>query len=144
MSGGSRERRTGSTRGRESHRPERHVSQLTDLGFCYCRSCDTRVYEYLFPSYILLPPTPGSLLDKHLESARTAAGVEQEPLHPFWKEAAEVTKDMVAPVPAQGEEPEDVEVLRRRKITVMKRGWRCGSEELERFREVVQKYLGTQ
>jgi tRNA pseudouridine38-40 synthase len=120
------------------------ILQLTERGLFLISSCDTRVYEYLFPSYILLPPTPGSLLDKHLESARTAAGVEQEPLHSFWKEVAETTRDMVAPTPAVGEEAEDVEILKRRKITVMKRGWRCGSEELERFREVVQKYLGTQ
>ena len=102
------------------------------------------MYEYLFPSYILLPPTPDSTLDKHLKSVRETAGLDPEPMHEFWQRAQAEIKDMVIAPPVEGETEVEPDVQRRRKLTSLKRDWRCGEEELGRFREVVKEYLGTQ
>lgn len=58
------------------------------------RSCDTRVYEYLFPTYCLLPPTPNSKLAEHLRtfssSGDSAEGSSSatagDGVHSFWKD----------------------------------------------------------
>lgn len=98
----------------------------------------------MFPSYILLPPTPDSSLDKHLKNTRETAGLGPEPLHEFWQRVQKEVEEMVIAAPKEGETEVDPEIQRRRKVTSLKKEWRCGQEELGRFQEVVKEYLGTQ
>ena len=57
--------------------------------------CDSRIYEYLIPTYCLLPPHPESFLGKELvrlaEEAGDLAGLEerQNEVSDFWKETEE-------------------------------------------------------
>lgn len=117
-------------------------------------SCDTRVYEYLFPSYVLLPPRPGTVMDKQLHP-----GSEERTSHPFWADYNEPSAEAVEPAAEAEEEPineEDVAARRaakakeseeqraaRRRDLAKKRAWRVSKEELDRFREITQEYLGT-
>jgi tRNA U38,U39,U40 pseudouridine synthase TruA len=80
------------------------------------RSCDSRKYTYFFPSYMLIPPKPGSGLgETHKRLAAEAA-----PPHPFWADA--------------GLDSEPEEDLRR------KRAWRCAPEHVEALRATVARY----
>ncbi|KAJ2977314.1 hypothetical protein NUW54_g11435 [Trametes sanguinea] len=45
-------------------------------------TCDSRKYTYFFPSYLMIPPKPGSGLWNSLK----AQGAECAP-HPFWENA---------------------------------------------------------
>ncbi|KAL0953754.1 hypothetical protein HGRIS_004943 [Hohenbuehelia grisea] len=85
--------------------------------------CDSRKYTYFFPTYLLLPPKPGSALIQLLQEH--AASVSDEgpatEAHPFWSSSA----DSLA------------EDLRR------KRAWRVSPEQVEQLREAGKKYEGT-
>ena len=83
------------------------------------RICDSRKYTYYFPSYLLLPPKPGSGLQKVLTQH---AGTESS-LHPFWQDA-----------PDDSSSEEDL---------TRKRKWRAPPEAVESLRAVVQKYEGS-
>ncbi|KAJ2902966.1 hypothetical protein MKZ38_010618 [Zalerion maritima] len=69
--------------------------QRTNKSFSCYKACDSRWYEYLMPSYCLIPPHPDSFLAKNLiESAKRedkydefAAGMED--LKDFWTEVDE-------------------------------------------------------
>ncbi|EJU03640.1 tRNA pseudouridine synthase [Dacryopinax primogenitus] len=86
-------------------------------------SCDSRVYEYLFPSYMLLPPKPGTKMAAQVRSDRalsdeTFAQVEPGEAHPFWA-------------------TEEGDELQR------KRAWRVGLEEMTRLGELIKVFEGT-
>lgn len=120
-------------------------------------SCDTRVYEYLFPSYVLLPPRPGTVMDKLINP-----GSEGRTTHPFWADYQDIAAEVVesASGPAESTEPiteEEIAARRaakakeseeqkqaRRRDLQKKRAWRVSKEELDRFRDITQEYLGTQ
>lgn len=121
-------------------------------------ACDTRVYEYLLPSYALLPPRPGTHLHKRMvENAQAEGGTYEE--HEFWKgydhEAALQDANKVEPVegsstekstraPVAGE-PEMTPAKRRTQAELAKkRAFRISEAEVERFRELMKAYLGTQ
>ncbi|KAL7280704.1 hypothetical protein ACG7TL_005644 [Trametes sanguinea] len=82
------------------------------------RTCDSRKYTYFFPSYLMIPPKPGSGLWNTLK----AQGAECAP-HPFW-ESAESTAT-----------PQDD--LKR------KRAYRIAPEQLAALRAAAQKFEGS-
>ncbi|KZT59508.1 pseudouridine synthase [Calocera cornea HHB12733] len=101
----------------------------TQNNFIARQSCDSRVYEYLFPSYMLIPPKPGSKMaaqiasDKPISDEALAALAEQPrtgSVHPFWAV----------------EDPSEPDLERKRR-------WRVGEEPLKRLRELVNAFEGT-
>ncbi|KAL1838174.1 hypothetical protein VTJ49DRAFT_2976 [Mycothermus thermophilus] len=78
--------------------------QRTSNGFSCYQACDSRQYEYLMPSYALLPPQPHSFLGKKLAETAREKGVYDEyierigELKDFW---AEVEKNDIQPILAK-------------------------------------------
>jgi tRNA pseudouridine38-40 synthase len=75
--------------------------QRTNSGFSCYNMCDSRCYEYLLPSYSLLPPQPHSYLAKRIaqaaeETATTAEVKERmDDLGDFW---AKVEREDIQPI----------------------------------------------
>ncbi|KAI0319395.1 pseudouridine synthase [Amylostereum chailletii] len=90
-------------------------------------SCDSRKYTYFFPSYLLIPPRPGSGLDKliHSHSPQSSQGAfpTDAEVHPFWADA---------PIGSTKEE-----LLRR------KRAWRVEADMMEKLRETSKRFVST-
>ena len=84
------------------------------------RTCDSRKYTYFFPSYLMIPPKPGSGLDTMLKTQ----GVHSLP-HTFWESV----------LPEQENSPQDD--LRR------KRECRVTPEQLAALRESAKKFEGS-
>ena len=116
-------------------------------------ACDTRVYEYLLPSYALLPPRPGTHLHHQILTNATAAGLTYEE-HAFWQgydhdaALAEAARDVQPGPVIEGIQPEEPEMTPARRRTLAelarKRAFRISREEVDRFRELMKAYLGTQ
>ena len=114
-------------------------------------ACDTRVYEYLLPSYTLLPPRPGTHLHQQLTANARAAGFSYEE-HTFWQgydhDAALEAAAAAAKAPLEGSQEGDEEVTPARRRTLAelarKRAFRISTHEVERFRVLMKAYLGTQ
>jgi tRNA pseudouridine38-40 synthase len=96
------------------------------------RSCDSRKYTYFFPSYLLIPPKPGSGLYETLH--RQVVSLSGTPptatacppphiVHPFWTDSAPVSS-------------KDDDLQRKRR-------WRAGTEDVQRLREIAKKFEGT-
>ncbi|KAL4401633.1 tRNA pseudouridine synthase 1 [Malassezia pachydermatis] len=106
-------------------------------------SCDSRLYEYLLPTYVFIPPKPFSSMWKMLRrlntgEAETPTNEDGTPVlpwddaqikensmlnHPFWRSQgvdADFAQDMLA-----------------------KRAWRIDNEALERVRRVFDQYTGS-
>lgn len=115
------------------------ISHLPFLGIiANGRACDSRKYEYLLPSYCLLPPASGQALSKAMDQSS-----------PGWREAlGEAAKfaDGGSPATIEGaEEGEEVKVdPKARGEFERKRGWRVDEPTLSRFRELIAMYTGTQ
>jgi tRNA pseudouridine38-40 synthase len=94
------------------------------------RSCDSRKYTYFFPSYLLIPPKPGSGLYETFRrqavpssTSLPNAGAFTDHIHPFWAESLpESSKD---------------DDLRRKRL------WRAGTEDVRKLREIAKKFEGT-
>ncbi|GLB41831.1 putative pseudouridine synthase [Lyophyllum shimeji] len=92
--------------------------------------CDSRKYTYFFPTYLLIPPRPGSGLDRSLRQyaatlsldAELSAADQVSAPHAFW-----------ANVDLSSHEGE----LER------KRAWRVPPEQVERLRQIVKRFEGT-
>ncbi|KAL1864054.1 hypothetical protein VTK73DRAFT_6235 [Phialemonium thermophilum] len=75
--------------------------QRTNNGFSCYQACDSRWYEYLMPSYALLPPRPDSFLGrKVIESARDKGVYEEymgrlDDVKGFWEE---VDRTVIQPI----------------------------------------------
>ncbi|KAI0794185.1 tRNA pseudouridine synthase [Fomes fomentarius] len=82
-------------------------------------TCDSRKYTYFFPSYLMIPPKPGSGLHNSLKGQ----GAEC-PSHPFWEET-------------RAEQASLQDDLRR------KRGYRIAPEQLAVLRETAKKFEGS-
>ena len=62
-------------------------------GFNARQSCDSRMYEYLLPTYVFLPPKPGSTMHDMLVRMRSDelakdpgfSGLDEVIDHPFWR-----------------------------------------------------------
>lgn len=69
--------------------------EQTNGSFSAYQLCDSRIYEYLIPTYCFLPPHPESFLGKELvklaEEAGDSPGLEerQHEVSTFWKETEE-------------------------------------------------------
>ncbi|KXX77953.1 tRNA pseudouridine synthase 1 [Madurella mycetomatis] len=75
--------------------------QRTSNGFSCYQACDSRWYEYLMPSYSLLPPQPHSFLGKKIADSAKERGVYDQYLgrlddvQGFWEE---VEKNDIEPI----------------------------------------------
>lgn len=89
--------------------------QRTNNAFNCYQACDSRWYEYLLPSYSLLPPHPESYLGKKIISAASEKGVAEEHFKPwddikeFW---ADVEKNDIQPILAKLDDKTREEVIR--------------------------------
>lgn len=89
--------------------------QRTNNAFNCYQACDSRWYEYLLPSYSLLPPHPQSYLGKKIISAASEKGVSEEHFKPwddikdFWED---VEKNDIQPILAKLDDKTREEVIR--------------------------------
>ncbi|KAL2270621.1 hypothetical protein VTJ83DRAFT_2805 [Remersonia thermophila] len=90
--------------------------QRTSNGFSCYQACDSRQYEYLMPSYALLPPQPHSFLGKKLAEAAHEKGVYDDymarigELKDFW---ADVEKNDIQPILAKFDPDVRASVLKK-------------------------------
>ncbi|KAK3897464.1 tRNA pseudouridine synthase 1 [Staphylotrichum tortipilum] len=90
--------------------------QRTNNAFSSYQACDSRWYEYLMPSYALLPPQPHSFLGKQLAESAAAKGLSEEYLERlddvrnFWEE---VEKNDIQPILEKMDPDVRAEVLRK-------------------------------
>lgn len=79
-----------------------------------CRVCDSRKYTYFFPTYLMIPPKPGTGLHRVLQLPSQ--------LHSFWEgDISDSFQD---------------DLLR-------KRCWRIGQEQVQKLRALAKGYEGT-
>ncbi len=111
------------------------------------------MYEYLLPTYVLLPPRPGCTLDRKLRAYRAARTLPPPAEHAYWAgyQAAggddEAAEGQAAAAPAAaptGKDASEAADKRRRGELARKRAWRAGADEVERLRAIMKGYLGTQ
>jgi len=88
------------------------------------RSCDSRKYTYFFPTYLLIPPKPGSGLDRTLQDNSPTPNTRSVSLHPFWSSNAAATSS-------------------REEDLIRKRQWRISSEEMMLLRATATRFEGT-
>lgn len=75
--------------------------QRTNNGFSCYQQCSSRWYEYLMPSYALLPPQPQSFLGKKVEESAKKKGVYEQyverlgDVKSYWEQ---VEKDDILPI----------------------------------------------
>ncbi|THV05558.1 pseudouridine synthase [Dendrothele bispora CBS 962.96] len=87
--------------------------------------CDGRKYTYFFPSYLLIPPKPGSPLDRTFRTYAASVSSEvQYSNDPFWD------------IP-------NAETSSAEEDLVRKRAWRATPAHIERLREIVKKFEKT-
>lgn len=104
-----------STRERKSDTTESHVESNLVL----FRSCDSRRYNYFLPTYLFIPPAPGSLA----ATAYTALDSSYDPAsHTFWKENSHLV---------------GAELLAARRV------YHVDTETLTRFRATLSEFVGT-
>ncbi|OTB01376.1 hypothetical protein M426DRAFT_323514 [Hypoxylon sp. CI-4A] len=93
--------------------------QRTNNAFSSYQSCDSRWYEYLMPSYCLLPPHPDSFLGKKVLESIKEHGMEEEyakrlnEVKDYWEE---VQKNDIQPI-LDSLDPTTREVVLRRMHT---------------------------
>jgi tRNA pseudouridine(38-40) synthase len=90
------------------------------------RICDSRKYTYFFPTYMLIPPKPGSGLHRTLRrSADSLVTTEDESVsetHSFWAHSDFPTKESEL---------------------AAKRAWRVAPAQMEVLRAMTRKFEGT-
>ncbi|KAK3985217.1 pseudouridine synthase [Cladorrhinum sp. PSN332] len=90
--------------------------QRTSNSFSSYQACDSRWYEYLMPSYSLLPPQPHTFLGKNIHDSAKEKGAYDEYLgrlddvKDFWEE---VEKNDIEPILAKLDPEVKAEVLRK-------------------------------
>jgi tRNA pseudouridine38-40 synthase len=122
-----------------------------------CRTCDSRVYEYLLPTYCLLPPASDDALAKHLDisspgwregmgeaAAFADAWVPEEESPEDAKPETGDIKPESTEVKAEGTEEIPKVAPKKAGEFERRRGWRCDQGTLARFRELINEYVGTQ
>ncbi|WWC88286.1 tRNA pseudouridine(38-40) synthase [Kwoniella dendrophila CBS 6074] len=101
-------------------------------------AADSRIYEYLLPSYCLLPPGRDDPLGKKLDKSS-----------PGWrdllgKEAVDFIDATPTFEPEEGEEGEKGKINpKNRGEFERRRGWRVDQKTLSSFRDLVTQYKGT-
>ncbi|CAO1621695.1 unnamed protein product [Sympodiomycopsis kandeliae] len=135
-------------------------------------TCDSRKYQYLLPTYVFLPPKPGTAMwkmykqwddDLQNNDAGAAEGIADEEKqrlkavlnHPFWADALQAyeakseTKEGEESTIAAPADPSSVkEESQFKKDTRRKRSWRMsedpnGAELLARVQRLFKTFLGT-
>ena len=96
------------------------------------RSCDSRKYTYFFPTYLLIPPRPGSGL---FYSLRRQNG--NLPVHKFWDFLKQTSGE------ANGENSNQMKLAAQLEELQRKRAWRIGVTELIALRAAVKRFEGT-
>ncbi|KAF4592998.1 tRNA pseudouridine synthase 1 [Pleurotus pulmonarius] len=86
--------------------------------------CDSRKYTYFFPSYLLIPPRPGSNLMRSLQKYAEDSDTDPTSTHPFWAGVDLATESLQ-------------DTLTRKRL------WRVPSEQVDKLRSIVNKFLGT-
>ncbi|KAF9047156.1 pseudouridine synthase [Hymenopellis radicata] len=84
--------------------------------------CDSRRYTYFFPSYLLIPPKPGSGFVRAME--RYLGKPSEAPVDSFWSSV-------------------DLEHLGAEEETKRKRAWRVPPELIARLQTITPQYEGT-
>ncbi|KAG8900165.1 tRNA pseudouridine synthase 1 [Tulasnella sp. 403] len=102
------------------------------------KECDSRRYEYLFPSWMLLPPKPGSNLYKMLEKAHAEAGSPPFPSHPFW-----TVHDNHPDVVMASSTDDTTDVLGDTDDLKRKRRWRVDEGTIGRLKDILKQFEGT-
>ena len=107
----------------------RRLEELTS------RACDSRVYEYLLPSYCLLPPASSDAICTLLNASS-----------PGWRDGLGPGADFADQTPDMTESAGEGEALnpKERGEFERRRGWRIDQGTLERFRELVNEFHGSQ
>ncbi|WWC62989.1 tRNA pseudouridine(38-40) synthase [Kwoniella dejecticola CBS 10117] len=97
-------------------------------------AADSRIYEYLLPSYCLLPPGRTDPLGKRLDKSS-----------PGWRDLlGKEAVEFVDAAPSFDDEEEDGKINpKNRGEFERRRGWRVDSKTLERFRDLIAQYKGT-
>lgn len=115
-----------------------------------CRSCDSRKYEYLLPSYCLLPPGKDDQLAKNLDISspgwRDGLGAAAEFADAVVSDADEEAPAISVTTETTGEEggrTETAKVPSGRREFERRRAWRVDEGTMTRFRALVEKFLGT-
>lgn len=94
--------------------------------------CDSRVYEYLLPSYCLLPPASSDPLATVLDETS-----------PGWREVVKAPLEFSDAAPVvdtpEGEEQDP----RSRGEFERRRAWRVDPDSMARFRALIDEYKGT-
>lgn len=90
------------------------------------RICDSRKYTYFFPTYMLIPPKPGSGLHQTLERHAVSLGPALDGIvfkpHPFWAHLEFSTKESEL---------------------AKKHAWRVEPAQVEELRAMARKFEGT-
>ncbi|KAJ9475987.1 tRNA pseudouridine synthase 1 [Pseudozyma hubeiensis] len=104
-------------------------------GFNARQSCDSRMYEYLLPTYVFIPPKPGSTmhdmllkmrdeeLAKNSDPSTTTTCLDEIVSHPFWTSHG-TTSDFATDIAA-------------------KKQYRLSADSLARIRSIFAKYTGS-
>ena len=97
------------------------------LNLCPFSVCESRKYTYFFPTYLLIPPKPGSGLHKiwaehSSKFTGTTSGPTADPAQTFWEGKELNTKE------------EDLAI---------KRSWRVHQDQVETIRKLAARYEGT-
>nr|XP_031858534.1 tRNA pseudouridine(38-40) synthase [Kwoniella shandongensis]KAA5525606.1 tRNA pseudouridine(38-40) synthase [Kwoniella shandongensis] len=97
-------------------------------------AADSRIYEYLLPSYCLLPPAKDDPLSKRLDESS-----------PGWRDALGPAAEFAdaAPPMVQDEETGEAIEPRNRGEFERRRGWRVDEGTMKRFRDLIAQYKGT-
>ncbi|KAH9479442.1 tRNA pseudouridine synthase 1 [Psilocybe cubensis] len=97
----------------------------------------TRKYTYYFPSYLLIPPKPGSGMHRVFSGSAAPSTVPSD----------EASVEKFAPIPGISYEfwkdQLDGAMSTKEEDMARKRAWRVGPEQMETLRSIVTKYLGT-
>ena len=112
---------------RPSRRPKPSLTLLVALKYHLVndRSCDSRVYEYLFPSYILMPPHASSPLGIRLASSSTSS----TPAPP--SSVSPETPPTTEPIPSLEE------------MTALRTAYRLPASSLTRLNALLKEFEGT-
>lgn len=119
--------------------------QRTNNAFNCYQACDSRWYEYLLPSYSLLPPHPQSYLGKKVISAASEKGVSEERFKPwddikdFWED---VEKNDIQPILAKLDDQTREEVIRSMHVSTSPEQAEDGDKEQSSTKRKAEEEAG--
>ena len=100
-----------------------YITERPEAHFPFFRRCESRKYTYFFPTYLLIPPKPGSGIHRALmDHVAQNSDALPIPTSDFWEHDG------------TGSQEEDL---------LRKRSWRVGQEQVQILRSIVQQFEGT-